>query len=94
MVQAVQERCAELETEAAVLSEELTRTSAVAARATAREVVNGSKDEGVVPVTLHIEEVRLACFFFPASFSLLLLSCFYFPASSSVLLLPPGFVKE
>lgn len=68
-MQAMQERCAELETEAAVLSEELTRTSAVAARATAREVVNGSKDEGVVPVTLHIEEVRLPCFFFPASSS-------------------------
>lgn len=53
-----QERCAELETEAVVLSDELTRTSAVAARAAGREVLNGSKDEGVVPVTLHIEEVR------------------------------------
>ena len=40
-----------------VLTDELTRTSAVAARAAAREVVNGSKDEGVVPVTLHLEEV-------------------------------------
>ena len=58
-MQAVQERCTELETEAAVLTDELTRTSAVAARAAAREVVNGSKDEGVVPVTVHIEEVRL-----------------------------------
>ncbi len=40
-----------------VLTDELTSTSAVAARAAAREVVNGSKDEGVVPVTLHLEEV-------------------------------------
>ena len=74
-MQAVQERCAELETESAVLSEELTRTSAVAARAAGREVVNGSKDEGVVPVALHIEEVRLPL--------LLLLPCFFCPASSS-----------
>ena len=58
-MQAVQERCTELETEAVLLSDELTRTSAVAGRAAAREVVNGSKDEGVVPVTLHLEEVRL-----------------------------------
>lgn len=58
-MQTAQERCAELETEAVVLSDELTRTSAVAARAAGREVLNGSKDEGVVPVTLHIEEVRL-----------------------------------
>ena len=56
-VQVTQERCAELETEAVVLNDELTRTSAVAARAVAREVVNGSKDEGVVPVALHLEEV-------------------------------------
>lgn len=55
---ASQERCKELETEAVVLTDELTRTSAVAARAAAREVVNGSKDEGVVPVALHLEEVR------------------------------------
>lgn len=53
--QATQERCRQLETEAVVLTDELTRTSAVAAR----EVVNGSKDEGVVPVTLHLEEVSL-----------------------------------
>ena len=59
MLQASQERCRELETEAVVLTDELTRTSAVAARAAAREVVNGSKDEGVVPVTLHLEEVGL-----------------------------------
>ncbi len=59
MLQATQERCRELETEAVVLTDELTRTSAVAARAAAREVVNGSKDEGVVPVTLHLEEVGL-----------------------------------
>jgi len=57
MLQATQERCRELGTEAVVLTDELTRTSAVAARAAAREVVNGSKDEGVVPVTLHLEEV-------------------------------------
>ena len=57
--QATQERCRQLETEAVVLTDELTRTSAVAARAAAREVVNGSKDEGVVPVTLHLEEVSL-----------------------------------
>jgi len=59
LLQATQERCRELETEAVVLTDELTRTSAVAARAAAREVVNGSKDEGVVPVTLHLEEVGL-----------------------------------
>lgn len=64
IMQAVQERCTGLETEAVVLTDELTRTSAVAARAAAREVVNGSKDEGVVPVTLHIEEVRLPFYFF------------------------------
>ena len=40
-----------------MLTDELTRTSAVAARAAAREVVNGSKDEVVVPVALHLEEV-------------------------------------
>lgn len=57
--QATQETCRQLETEAVVLTDELTRTSAVAARAAAREVVNGSKDEGVVPVTLHLEEVGL-----------------------------------
>ena len=50
-----------METEAVVLTDELTRTSAVAARAAAREVVNGSKDEGVVPVALHLEEVSLNC---------------------------------
>lgn len=59
MLQATQERCRELETEAVVLTDELTRTSAVAARAAAREVVSGSKDEGMVPVTLHLEEVGL-----------------------------------
>ena len=56
-LQASQERCQELETEAAVLSDELNRVAAVAARAAAREVVNGSKDEGVVPVSQHLEEV-------------------------------------
>lgn len=61
-MQATQERCAELETEAVVLSDELTRTSAVAARAAGREVVSGSKDEGVVPVALHLEEVGLMLF--------------------------------
>ena len=40
-----------------VLNDELNRVGAVAARAAAREVVNGSKDEGIVPVTQHLEEV-------------------------------------
>lgn len=62
-MQAVQDRCTELEKEAVVLTDELTRTSAVAARAAAREVMNGSKDDGIMPVTLHIEEVRLPSFF-------------------------------
>ena len=62
-LQASQERCQELETEAAVLSDELARVAAVAARAAAREVVNGSKDEGVVPVSQHLEEV--ACLQYP-----------------------------
>lgn len=55
------ERCQELETETAVLADELNRVGAVAARAAAREVVNGSKDEGIVPVSLHLEEVSWSC---------------------------------
>lgn len=60
-MQANVDRCQELETETAVLTDELNRVGAVAARAAAREVVNGSKDEGVVPVTLHLEEVSWLC---------------------------------
>ena len=57
--QATQEREAQLADELAVLSGELARTRAVAARATAREVGNGTKDEGIVPMTMHLEEVTL-----------------------------------
>ena len=41
-----------------MLGEELTRVGAVAARATTREIASGSKDEGVVPVAMHLEEAR------------------------------------
>lgn len=41
-----------------MLGEELTRVGAVAARATSREIAGGSKDEGVVPVGMHMEDVR------------------------------------
>ena len=57
--QAAQEREAQLADELAVLSGELARTRAVAARATAREVGNGTKDEGIVPMTMHLEDVTL-----------------------------------
>lgn len=41
-----------------MLGEELTRVGAVAARATTREIAGGSKDEGVIPVAMHLEEAR------------------------------------
>ena len=41
----------------AVLGAELARVRQVAGRATAREIANGSKDEGIVPMTMHLEEV-------------------------------------
>ncbi|KAK9846430.1 hypothetical protein WJX81_003622 [Elliptochloris bilobata] len=57
-LKAAEERGAALAAEVAVLSDELTRVGAVAARATTREIAGGSKDEGVVPVAMHMEEVR------------------------------------
>ena len=57
--QASQEREAQLVGELAVLSTELARIRPVAARATVREIGNGSKDEGIVPMTMHLEEVHL-----------------------------------
>ena len=54
---ASQEREAELADELALLNDELTRVRAVAARATVREVAGGAKDEGVVPIKMHLEEV-------------------------------------
>ena len=56
--QAAEERGAALAAEVAVLGEELTRVGAVAARATSREIAGGSKDEGIVPVAMHMEEAR------------------------------------
>lgn len=56
-VQATQEREAQLANELAVLSAELVRVRHVAGRATAREIANGSKDEGIVPMKMHLEEV-------------------------------------
>ncbi len=55
--QASQEREAELADELALLNDELTRVRAVAARATVREIAGGAKDEGVVPIKMHLEEV-------------------------------------
>lgn len=40
-----------------MLNDELTRVRQVAARATVREIGGGAKDEGVVPVKMHLEEV-------------------------------------
>ena len=57
-MQAAEERGAALAAEVGVLGEELTRVGAVAARATSREIAGGSKDEGVVPVGMHMEEVK------------------------------------
>lgn len=57
-MQSAEERGAALAAEVGVLGEELTRVGAVAARATTREIAGGSKDEGVVPVGMHMEEVR------------------------------------
>ncbi|CAL5219051.1 g811 [Coccomyxa viridis] len=53
-----QEREAQLTTELALLNAELSRIRPVAARATTREIGNGTKDEGIVPMTMHLEEVR------------------------------------
>jgi len=58
--QAAEERGASLAAEAAVLGDELTRVGTVAARATTREMAGGCKDEGVVPVAMHMEEARAA----------------------------------
>ncbi len=52
-----QEREAQLTTELALLNAELSRIRPVAARATTREIGNGTKDEGIVPMTMHLEEV-------------------------------------
>ncbi|BDA42075.1 probable microtubule-associated protein [Coccomyxa sp. Obi] len=57
-LKASQEREAELADELALLNDELTRVRAVAARATVREIAGGAKDEGVVPIKMHLEEVR------------------------------------
>ena len=43
-----------------MLGAELARVRAVAARATSREVAGGTKDEGVVPVGMHLDEVCAA----------------------------------
>ncbi len=56
--QAAEERGAALAAEVGVLGEELMRVGAVAARATTREIAGGSKDDGVVPVAMHLEEAR------------------------------------
>lgn len=56
-MQACQERELELTNELTVLGVELTRVRAVASRATAREMAGGTKDDGVVPITMHLEEV-------------------------------------
>ena len=57
--QASEERAAKLATELATVRDELARVSAVAARATVREVGSGSKNEGIIPIVRHLEEVRL-----------------------------------
>ena len=41
-----------------MLGAELARVRAVAARATSREIAGGCKDEGVVPVAMHLDEAR------------------------------------
>ncbi|KAK9819661.1 hypothetical protein WJX72_000877 [[Myrmecia] bisecta] len=57
-LQASEATVAELREEVGLLSDQLARTSAVAARVASSEVRNGAKDVGVVPVTMHLEEVR------------------------------------
>ena len=57
--QASQEREAQLASELAVLGAELARIRPVAARATAREIGSGSKDEGIIPMAMHLEEAIL-----------------------------------
>ncbi len=56
-MQVSREREQQVSNELALLNDELTRVRAVAARATAREMAGGGKDEGVVPITMHMEEV-------------------------------------
>ncbi|KXZ51673.1 hypothetical protein GPECTOR_11g125 [Gonium pectorale] len=51
-------RCAALETEVGTLVSQLARTSVVAQRVAVAEVKAGCKDEGMVHVTRHLEEVR------------------------------------
>ncbi|EFJ52404.1 hypothetical protein VOLCADRAFT_86810 [Volvox carteri f. nagariensis] len=51
-------RCSALESEVSILAEQLARTSAVAHRVAVAEVKAGCKDEGVIHVTRHLEEVR------------------------------------
>ena len=46
------------ERELKVTRDELIRTGAVAQRVAASETRGGNKDEGVVPVAMHLEEVR------------------------------------
>lgn len=57
-LKAAEDQCWELQQEITILNEQLTRTGAVAARAAGREVQGGYKDEGVVPVAMHLEETR------------------------------------
>lgn len=47
------------EKELKVVRDELIRTAAVAQRVAASETRGGNKDEGVVPVAMHLEEVKV-----------------------------------
>lgn len=56
-LQASQEEGQRLQQEVSTLQEELTRVRTVASRATSREVAGGSKEAGVIPVPVYLEEV-------------------------------------
>lgn len=57
-LKATESRCRDLENEVSVLLDELARASAVASRAVNRDLKAGAHDDGVVPATMHFEEVK------------------------------------
>ncbi|GLI63933.1 hypothetical protein VaNZ11_007074, partial [Volvox africanus] len=57
-LKASENRCTALEAEVGILTAQLARIQAVANRVAVSEVKAGCKDEGVVHVTRHLEEVR------------------------------------
>eukprot|EP00798_Chlamydomonas_sp_ICE-L_P002548 gene2548-4119_t len=57
-VQASQKKIQEMDRELSVQRDELIRTSHVAARVAASQVKSGTKDEGTVPVTQHLADIK------------------------------------